>query len=204
MTARESVLEIEFLTGVCRAAIGPASDVPDWPPQPDRVFSALVCAWAVRGERRIERTALEWLETQEPPTIHASRHVARTAPDVFVPPNDLKYSKAAKTCIKVMPEARPRQPRRFPVARPDNPVMAMVWPEEPAPETLETLDMVARDDARIWRSCRWRSPAFRMPTAGYSVSHWSLPPIRNSWTFLDSFRHSKESRHTIVAGSVAC
>ena len=110
------VLEIEFLTGECRAARIPASEAPDWPPQPDRVFSALVSAWVVRGGRRDERRALEWLEQQPPPTIHASGHVARTAPDVFVPPNDLKFSKTAKTYIKVMPDARPRQPRRFPVA----------------------------------------------------------------------------------------
>ena len=44
------VLEIEFLTGVCRAAHGPGGDSPDWPPQPDRVFSALASAWGVRGE----------------------------------------------------------------------------------------------------------------------------------------------------------
>lgn len=36
------VLEIEFLAGVSFAAVGPESPVPDWPPQPDRIFSALV------------------------------------------------------------------------------------------------------------------------------------------------------------------
>ena len=60
------VLEIECLTGVYRATQGPASEQPDWPPQPDRVFSALVSAWATRGERRDERAALEWLEAAEP------------------------------------------------------------------------------------------------------------------------------------------
>ena len=40
------VLEIEFLAGVCFAAIGPDSEVPDWPPQPDRIFSAFVATWA--------------------------------------------------------------------------------------------------------------------------------------------------------------
>ena len=49
------VLEVEFLTGVCRAAHSPASTEPDWPPQPDRVFSALVATWAARGERTSER-----------------------------------------------------------------------------------------------------------------------------------------------------
>ena len=127
------VFEIEFLTGVCRAARQPGDDSPDWPPQPDRVFSALVSAWAARGERPEERAALEWLEEQPPPVMHASGHTSRTTPDVFVPPNDPKASKAAKTYIKVMPDRRQRQPRRFPVARPDDLLVALAWPEEPEP-----------------------------------------------------------------------
>ncbi len=146
------VLEIEFLTGVCRAAREPASDEPDWPPQPDRVFSALVSAWAARGQQREERTALEWLEKQAPPAVHASGHVARTAPDVFVPPNDLKFSKAAKTYIKVMPDRRPRQPRRFPVTRPNDPVMTMVWAQEPEPKQFEALKTVAHHIGYIGHS----------------------------------------------------
>ena len=139
------VLEIEFLTGVCRAARSPAHEAPDWPPQPDRVFSALVCAWAVRGGGEDERRALEWLEDQPPPAVHASGHVSRTAPDVFVPPNDPKFSQVAKMYLKVMPDARPRHPRRFPVARPDDPVMAIVWPEDPDLDVYKSLDGVARD-----------------------------------------------------------
>ena len=146
------VLEIEFLTGVCRAARSPASEAPDWPPQPDRVFSALACAWATRGEREDERRALEWLEEQPAPTVHASGHVARTAPDVFVPPNDSKSSRSAKTYRKVMPDARPRQPRRFPVARPDSPTMAIVWPEAPGSDVCASLDEVARDVSYLGHS----------------------------------------------------
>ncbi len=146
------VLEIEFLAGVCRAAQSPASETPDWPTQPDRVFSALVSAWAARGSREEERRALEWLEGQPAPTVHASDHVARTAPDVFVPPNDPKSSKTAKTYLKVLPDGRPRQPRRFPVARPDVPVMAIVWPEYPAPDLGNSLDGLARDVAYLGHS----------------------------------------------------
>lgn len=146
------VLEIEFLTGVCRAAREPANDAPDWPPQPDRVFSALVSAWAARGQQREERMALEWLEAQAPPAVHASGHAARTAPVVFVPPNDPKFSKAEKTYIKVMPDRRLRQPRRFPVSRPEDPVMAMIWADEPEPRQLEALDAIARDVGYIGHS----------------------------------------------------
>lgn len=138
------VLEIEFLTGVCRAGHGPGDESPDWPPQPDRVFSALTAAWGVRGERPVERMALEWLERQPPPFIRASGHSARTAPEVFVPPNDAKASRTVKAYLKVLPEHRPRQPRRFPVARPDDPNVELVWPETPDRETFDTLNAIAR------------------------------------------------------------
>ena len=146
------LLEIEFLAGVCRAARGPASGVPEWPPQPDRVFSALVSAWAARGERDDERSALEWLETQVAPTIHAGEFTARTAPDVFVPPNDRRSSSAEKIYLRVMPDMRPRQPRRFPVASLEDPVMALVWSVEPEPDLLRTLDAIARDVGYIGHS----------------------------------------------------
>ena len=158
------VLEIEFLTGVCRAAYSPASTEPDWPPQPDRVFSALVSAWATRGERRNESRALEWLERQPTPAIHAGGYTARTAPDVFVPPNDQRSSSAAKTYLKVMPVHRARQPRRFPVARLDDPVMELVWRDEPLGSIAEALDTLARDVSYIGHStslvrCRFVSRA---------------------------------------------
>lgn len=145
------VLEIEFLAGVCRAARQPSDDAPDWPPQPDRVFSALVSSWAARGERAEERAALEWLETQAAPTVHASAHTARTTPDVFVPPNDAKASKAnsskaEEAYLKVLPERRSnRQRRHFPVATPEDPIMELKWEEEPDAERFAALDAVARD-----------------------------------------------------------
>jgi len=137
------VLEIEFLTGVCRAARGPSDDVPDWPPQPDRVFSALVSAWGVRGEVPEERAALEWLEKQMPPEILASGHRTRTAPDVYVPSNDAKASNSMKKYIHVFPDRRPRQPRRFPVAWLDDPIMELVWPSAPDSEVLTALNALA-------------------------------------------------------------
>ena len=156
------IFEIEFLTGVCRAAREPGDDAPDWPPQPDRIFSALVSAWAARGEKSEERVALEWLEEQPAPAIHASNHTSRTTPDVYVPPNDPKASRAAKTYIKVMPERRPRQPRRFPVARPDDPLVMLAWAEEPEPVVFDALDAMARDVGYVGHSasltrCRFLS-----------------------------------------------
>ena len=137
-------LEIEFLTGCCRAARSPSSETPDWPPQPDRIFSALVASWAARGADAHERAALEWLERQPPPVLRASRHEVRTAPDVFVPPNDFRASASSATYARVLPARRPRQPRRFPVARPHDPVMHAVWVTDSTPH-LALLDAIAKD-----------------------------------------------------------
>jgi CRISPR-associated protein Csb2 len=137
------VLEIEFLTGLCRAARGPAETAPDWPPQPDRVFSALVAAWGARGEDAAERAALEWLEAQDPPRLVHGDAAGRTAPAVFVPPNDFSSpvnglqsygwfrrfgaglppandgeKKALRKARGVLPDYRSRAERRFPAASP--------------------------------------------------------------------------------------
>jgi CRISPR-associated protein Csb2 len=70
-------IEIEYLTGVARAANDSGSLV-DWPPQPDRLFSALVASWATRGGDPIERAALEWLERQPAAQVVASPASPRT------------------------------------------------------------------------------------------------------------------------------
>jgi CRISPR-associated protein Csb2 len=103
------VLEIEHLLGVAFAAREPADGTPDWPPQPDRVFSALVASWGRRGEQPGERRALEWLETQPVPEIEASAGHPRTAPTVFVPPNDPETRRSGDRTV--MPALRRRQPR---------------------------------------------------------------------------------------------
>ena len=192
------LLEIEFLTGVCRAAREPGDDAPDWPPQPDRVFSALVSAWAARGERSEERAALEWLEAQPPPAIHASDYTSRTTPDVFVPPNDFQtptsdlgrqrwyrdflargkrppekggHERNWKQALSTLPESRQRKERRFPVARPDDPCMALVWPAEPEPALFDALNALAHCVGYVGHSaslvrCRFLSavaPAHRHP-----------------------------------------
>ena len=181
-------LEIEFLTGVCRAAREPGDDAPDWPPQPDRVFSALVSAWSVRGERPEERVALEWLERQPSPVIHAGEYTSRTTPDVFVPPNDFQTPKnprkqkwyrdflshgirppkkgghedAWKKVLSTFPESRQRKERRFPIAVPDDPIMALIWSTEPESPVLDALNAIAHDVGYIGHSaslarCRFLS-----------------------------------------------
>jgi CRISPR-associated protein Csb2 len=155
------VLEIEHLLGVAFAAQTPASDAPDWPPQPDRVFSALVAAWGGRGETHDERRALEWLERQPAPEIAASDGYPRTAPTVFVPPNDPQTRKIADR--SVMPAFRRRQPRRFPAFRPEDPCVRLIWPQSVADDaTLAALNALAADTPYLGHSsslvrCRFRT-----------------------------------------------
>lgn len=198
------VLEIEFLTGVCRAARGPGDNSPDWPPQPDRVFSALVSAWGVRGRRPDERAALEWLEGQPPPVIRASGHSIRSAPDVFVPPNDPRRSKAMKTYLKVLPDYRPRQPRRFPIARPDDPNVSLLWPEVPDAEVFDALNALAGCVGYVGHSASLARCRFLAGDAG--KSKWATAPVfRRVYSGrlreLEEAHRARPDRPTIRAGA---
>jgi CRISPR-associated protein Csb2 len=145
------VLEIEYLLGTAFAAQEEDNPAPDWPPQPDRVFSALVATWAARGERPGERRALEWLEVQPCPELAASGGCARTAPIVFVPPNDAESSRVADPLV--MPALRRRQRRRFPAYRPYDPIVSLIWPQAtPDAATFDALSGLAADTAYIGHS----------------------------------------------------
>lgn len=156
-------LEIEYLTGNAVAARWEDSAQVDWPPQPDRMFSALVASWGARGEDPRERAALEWLEALEPPRLIHGGCWARTAPTVYVPPNDFKTSKDGR--FDVIPERRRRQARRFPTARLTDPLVRAVWSEDPDTETHAALDRLAKDTPYIGHStsltrCRFVTGSF--------------------------------------------
>jgi CRISPR-associated protein Csb2 len=176
------LLEIEYLSGVSFAAIGPDSGDPDWPPQPDRVFSALVATWAAGGERAQEAEALEWLEQLPPPRLIASQANVRSAPQVFVPPNDPRSDKQ-KNARGVLPVWRSRQARRFPAARLDDPVVRLLWPEaEPSDSTRAALTRLASDTAYVGHStsltrCRFLFGA-PWPVADTTPAHRNVYPGR--------------------------
>jgi CRISPR-associated protein Csb2 len=162
------ILEIEYLTGVAFAAHGPESDTPDWPPQPDRIFSALVATWGSRREQdSLEAEALKWLERQQSPRIAASQAERRTAPVSFVPPND----KA------VLPHLRGRQPRRFPASLPDDPVVSLYW-EDATPDShiFEALSVLASDTSYVGHSASLTRCRFLQSEAPLPVQ--SRPPER--------------------------
>lgn len=157
------VLEFEHLLGMSFAARSQASDLPDWPPQPDRAFSALVAAWAARGQQPEERRALEWLEAQPAPEIAASQGWPRTAPTVFVPPNDPETGRVGN--LSVVPALRRRQARRFPAYRPENAIVQFVWGDAAVDvATLSALNALAADTPYLGHSaslvrCRFTTEA---------------------------------------------
>ncbi|MCL6444090.1 MAG: type I-U CRISPR-associated protein Cas5/Cas6 [Alicyclobacillus sp.] len=148
------VMEIEFLSGVCFATTEPDSAVADWPPQPDRIFSALVATWAAHGKRDEETEALKWLESLRPPLLDASNAAPRTAYISFVPPNDATSSKK-KHAVDVIPAMRTRQPRQFVGTRPERPVVRLFW-KDADPDGIrqhaDALNALAADTSYVGHS----------------------------------------------------
>jgi CRISPR-associated protein Csb2 len=145
------ILDIEWLLGVCFAARSPADATPDWPPQPDRIFSALVASWGARGERLEERAALKWLEGQAPPEITAAGHENRSSATAYVPPND-----PAAGDIRILPARRRRQPRQFPAVPlhggPGEPHLRLTWQADAPPDLLAALRALAHDTSYVGHS----------------------------------------------------
>lgn len=157
------LLEIEYLTGIVFAGEGPDTAIPDWPPQPDRVFSALVASWAARGKQDEEAHALRWLESQPAPFIAASHTEPRTVPAVYVAPNDFATSKSKTLpmadsrqfhkAIGVIPRFRQRKERAFPASRPHDPVVRHYWKSvNPSEKTFAALARLAADTAYVGHS----------------------------------------------------
>jgi CRISPR-associated protein Csb2 len=144
------VLEIELLTGVYRAALPDGSGA-EWPPHPERVFSALAQAWADGGSDPGERAALAWLERQRPPSIDGDGPedwAERASPSVFVPPNDSRGDE-----IAVLPDRRRRQSRPFRAAIPVTPLVTFAWPQAvPSAADRAALIALARRVASLGHS----------------------------------------------------
>jgi CRISPR-associated protein Csb2 len=104
---------------------------PEWPPHPDRVFSALVAAWGEAGEDSAQRVALEWLEGLGPPAIAVPGETSvRSSFTSYVPVNDDSNPIGKKGPFGSMggfPIGRNRQPRQFPAVIPESSVFFVLW-----------------------------------------------------------------------------
>lgn len=130
-------LEIEFLTGCSVASEREDRTRGEWPPHPQRLFAALVAAYAERDQLADERAALTWLELLGAPEIVASDGSFREQAAVFVPVNyDNEQFVLKKGKKKLHPPAfegsgfrRERQERSFPTFIPHDPVTFFCWPD---------------------------------------------------------------------------
>ena len=202
------ILEVEYLSGVSFAAIGPDSEAPDWPPQPDRNFSALVAAWAARGRDEREAEALRWLENLRVPRLLASGAEPRTTPKVYVPPNDYETPKGELQKLKwyreflskgispnkdadlkpwhrawsVMPTQRKRlslKERSFPAVRPHDPIIRLCWQEtKPDDATFSALETLARDTAYVGHSASLTRCRFLLDQDMSGLGEAGLPERR--------------------------
>lgn len=141
-------LGIRYLMGWAMAAAdGARKERAEWPPHPDRVFMALAAAWFETGKDAAEKDALQWLEGRGAPKLAASlQFTQREVVTHYVPINDKNLAKAKTIADKIktekldlgslkdlglslLPELRSRQPRSFPVAIPQNPLVHLLWDE---------------------------------------------------------------------------
>jgi CRISPR-associated protein Csb2 len=128
---------LEYLSGSYYAADYRDRQRPEWPPHPNRLFSALMAASYEADLGAAGLDVLRWLETLGPPQIAASDAAERTAPTVFVPVNDAQQPDA-------LPAHRPQQPRHFPCVIPDDPRVYYIWPTATAtPVQQAALDRLA-------------------------------------------------------------
>jgi CRISPR-associated protein Csb2 len=138
-------IEVEYLLGRAFAGDFKHRELSEWPPHPGRLFSALAAAYFENGADARGRVALEWLETQKPPHIHAGDAGEGETPMAFVPTN---YPGDGPPVI------RGKQPRYFPAQGPSEAVVHFVWRDaEPGPGIAEALDRLASRTGYLGKAC---------------------------------------------------
>jgi len=113
-------IEVAFGTGRYWAADVNDRRNPEWPPHPARLFAAMVEGWARYGSDppdSRERSALEWLEQQPPPTVWEPGGSSRQAVGLFVPvnnetqPTSRDRRRGVDKWWTLVPDERKRTPR---------------------------------------------------------------------------------------------
>lgn len=142
-------LEVEFLTGRVYATDYRERDVPEWPPHPSRLFSALVAAFYESGPNSVGHPALAWLEEQAPPeiwfadlvprleSVAGNRFAEPTTPRSFVPINDDYSGKFPNSSAR-------RKERRFPSGTPEHGRVHFIWRSaQPDASKVQALRRIA-------------------------------------------------------------
>ncbi len=144
-------LHLRYLTGyVAASGVSDRREV-EWPPHPGRVFLALAAAYFESGGDAAERAALEWLERQAPPRLHAGECSRRHDVTSYVPVND-RAGPSRTPLPGFTGLARERQPRVFARAHLDAEFVSLHWPDaEPGPHRV-ALDRLSEKVGRLGHS----------------------------------------------------
>lgn len=144
---------ISYLRGVVQAAdvsAGQQKDVVEWPPHPDRFFSALVQAWGDLGEPEDARQALHLLEKAGPPWIYAGELLSVSALPRYVPVND---SLKGGSQIQGTGLYRDRKSRLFPQSSLEVPVVIFQWLDfSPSTQIRRALEQLAAQVTHLGHS----------------------------------------------------
>jgi CRISPR-associated protein Csb2 len=171
------ILKVEYLTGVCMATAhdDPSRSRPEWPPHPDRLYSALVAAAASHPDASDgslpchAKEVLKWLAAQcwteagvVAPELHAPQAHWRPAPAVHMPsnphpdeiPKRLNASSPdnLKKLRNVFPLHRKKTALPIPAVVPDEPAVYFIWRNARANGHLEALRDICERVTYLGRS----------------------------------------------------
>lgn len=128
-------IDVTYLMGVAVATDRQNRQQAEWPPHPDRLFSALVCACEECDMSDQAKASLRWLEQRAPPALRYSSKDDFHRRDVhsnYVPINDAQASaklpkKLKREHLAVLPSERPRKERFFPTVVPREPKVSFLY-----------------------------------------------------------------------------
>lgn len=197
-------LGIRYLNGWAMATHPSDRERAEWPPHPDRVFMALAAAHFETDGGPEERAALEWLEAQgderpEEPHLTASDCFEREVVTSFVPVNDdsSPWNEKKNKPHQPMQDlgiGRNRQPRPFPVAVPEDPVVFLIWPGAALAEAHRAaMESLCRKVTSVGHSASlvqmWIEPSPRAsrwkPRDGVAAEHRLRVPYRGRLSELE-------------------
>lgn len=150
----------QYLTGRAVATDPTDRQAAEWPPHPDRVFQALVAAWAGTGSASPQREALEWLADRGAPRITAPQLDdpqgvwPGASPKTYVPVNDIEGPRRGEyPDLGLLPAHRMRKERYFPATVTSDHQCALIWPDAtPTTEQRTHLADLCREVTSIGHS----------------------------------------------------
>ena len=178
-------LRLDFPSGQYFAAQPSDPTMPEWPPHPSRLFSALVAAayQSLPGMTTERQAAIHWLEAAGPPTITVPKNTPRPTAISYVPPGDSRGSKGAGASKKWEHGIhRWRQPRCFPsTIMLDEPSLYYQWPDDPEDALFACLDKIAFGVTHVGTS---HSMVIMSAHNGKSPVDATFVPDKNGQTYL--------------------